>query len=299
MAVQLEGIQFFNHGFCWQSQYFTANGRWAIRRFQAVAIYFRHPKHGDCLIDCGYGPGYLEATRHFPARLLRWTIPVAASENAFTSSGDLQALPVSPSEIDWVFISHFHGDHIGGMSLFENCHYVCRADALMTLRSMPRRQQIHHGFLEQLLPSDFDERRVNLSVAEWRQQEWADSPMLSGLEPTVRFPAVDFWQDGSLILFDAPGHALGHTGFVLNGNQGPMVYAVDAFWDAGSWLADRELPWVARCVQADYPCYRETQRKLLAMHRQFAGEVPILGCHCPRTQEYVKAGTCHADRLED
>ena len=237
MPTRLKNVRFINHGSCWQSQYFTANGRWSFRRFQAVAVCFEHPTHGRCLIDTGYGPSYLRATAGFPARLARWLLPVDRKSAAFSMAGDFsRQLGISLDQIKFVFISHFHGDHIGGLDLLPHCQVVYRSAMLTQLKTLSHRQQLTHGFFSELIPSDLDSRTIPIDEADWRPDvlqdcEWACYPRFDAGRATEQaLQAIDFWGDGSLVLFDAPGHAMGHMGFLLNTHPRPIVYAVDAFW---------------------------------------------------------------------
>ena len=243
--MKLQNVRFLNGGYCWQFNYFTGRPSIRTRRFQAVFVEFEHPKHGRCLIDTGYGPEVFKATSRFPARLLRFLTPIPKRQ-PFTQPDYLASQQMDFTTIDHVFISHFHADHIGGLHLFPQARLVYRTTALDHLRELSSWQQLNQGFIPGLLPGDIGARAIPLSESGFSQR--------TGL--LADFDTCDFWGDGSLILIDLPGHAIGHTGYMLHTNDGPILYAVDAFWDAQVFENQTGLPHLSRKAQHCYADYR-------------------------------------------
>jgi glyoxylase-like metal-dependent hydrolase (beta-lactamase superfamily II) len=297
MQPHLENIRFFNRGYCWQSEYFTGQPRIRPRRFQAVVVAFEHPQHGKCQIDAGYGSQVLTATRHWPQRALRWVTPlptrrwplhVAASATQVSTPEHCSADRNKPSAanacgqdqttLDYLFISHFHIDHIGGLSDFRTRKVVYRQETWSQLQRLSPWQQLHQGYLAALIPNDlFATCGQIIAERDWRRGE-------SSLRD---FSVIDYWDDGSLLVLDLPGHSLGHLGFLLRTAEGPLLYAVDAFWDYEVYQRLGRLPWLGRRVQHDYSAYQQTWARLRALEQ--ACQMPVLGCHCRRTQAYVDA----------
>lgn len=273
MTTLLTSTTFFNAGWCRQLAYFAGRGSLRTEKFYAVFVYFEHPSEGPCLIDTGYSEAFWAASRQFPERLYRWATPVTIpSSNAPADS--LAEAAIDPTSIRRIFVSHFHADHIGGLRCFDNAEFVYRTGALSELMRKPRRVQVHHGFLPGLLPTDFEQRGVGIS----------DNQFSVGAKGFSGLPALDYFGDGSLLLVDLPGHALGHTGYLLNSITGPMLYVVDACWDKEVMLSGKRLPWLSRALQQDFHAYQTTQQKLVAI----APEVRMVACHCPQTQTHVK-----------
>lgn len=262
-----------NVGHCWQSRYFAGAGGFTPRRFHAVVVHFKHPDHGECLIDTGYGPDYWRVTRSFPERFLRWVTPLSRRQPVFGSSYPA-CVGVDAARITTVFVSHFHADHIGGLRQYPAARLVYRQSALDWLSGLGRWRQIHQGFLAGLLPDDLASRGESVGEEPFERR-----PELGGLS------GFDYWGDGSLWLVDLPGHAVGQMGFVLTTAQGRLGYAVDAFWDGEVWERGKKLPWLARKVQHSWPDYEATQA---ALRRSAAATgITWLGTHCPRTQAWV------------
>lgn len=275
MTVALRSVRFLTAGWCGQFARLAGAPSWKWSRFYAVFVYFEHPVHGACLIDTGYSPEFFQATHRFPQRLYRWITPVTLSPHA-DPAGELKAAGIDHASIQRVFVSHFHADHIGGLNCFPKARLIYRREAYERLRSQPTRAQVRHGFLQELLPDDFEDRGDPLT----------ENQFIAGSGPWQTFRICDYWGDGSLILVDLPGHAEGQFGFVLQGAERSQFYIVDACWHVQVMLEQSRLPWISRNFQHDQVAYFATQEKL----RQLTAEtgIELLACHCPRTLSHVE-----------
>ncbi|MEL6107494.1 MAG: MBL fold metallo-hydrolase, partial [Planctomycetota bacterium] len=258
---------------CWQSVYLSGVPSFAFRKFYAVFLEFEHPTHGRCLIDTGYGPAMMEATRRFPHRLMRWLTPIPKRQAIF-EQGYPRSAGIDPDSIERIFISHFHADHIGSTREFPASTFIYRNASLETLMSLSPMNQMDQAFVPGLLPEDFAERGETIGEERF--------DLNARFAP---FKSIDYWNDGSLTLLDLPGHAIGHTGYLLNTDQGPMLYVVDAFWDRRSWRRGGRLPLVSRRIHHSYSVFLGTQRGITELCQR-ESLVP-LACHCPETQDYV------------
>lgn len=274
-AVQLKNVQFHNGGFCFQNEYFTGTGTFRQRRFQAVFVTFDHPVDGQCMIDTGYGPAFLNATARLPGWVMRHLLYTPSDQPVFHRQPLASAQPpvvTAPT----IFLSHYHADHIGGVTEHPASRFICRPEPLALLRQFSPWKQLHHGFLPGLLPNDFDQRVDAIDNSRFTSNPAFFDDLLT----------LDYWNDGSLILLDLPGHALGHTGYILNTATGPIGYIVDACWDTRQLMQGKRLPWISRQLQQDPTAYESTQQRLMALHRRTG--IPLLACHCERTQAYVQ-----------
>ena len=274
MSTHLQNVTWLNAGSCRQLAYFAGQRSLSIERFPAVVVYFEHPQQGPYLIDTGYSSAVWDATRGFPQRVHRWATPLTLSPHS-NAAGELIHAGIDPQAIQRILLSHFHVDHIGGVTCFERAKFVYRHQGLSELRSKKLREQLHHGFLDELLPHDFSDRSEHINEQDFTPGEG----LLRG------FLTLDLFADGSLILVDLPGHAIGHTGYLLNTIHGPVFYIVDATWNMGVLKSRRELPRLTRYLQHDYAAYRTTQLALL----NIAERVRMLACHCPETQRELRS----------
>ncbi len=273
--MAFDRVSFLNGGECSQFGYFAGSVPRGLTRFRSVFLVLEHPQHGVSLIDTGYSPRFFEATRPFPQRLYRWTLPVHLDAREHAGS-ILASRGVGP--VREIFISHFHGDHIAGLQHFPEAGYVYRSDAHATLMGRSPLKQTCHGFLHALLPADFTQRGNGVE----------EDAFATGRGPFRDLRVIDYWGDGDLLLVDLPGHAPGHTGFAVRTAREQFFYIADACWDRDAMLAGRRLPAIARRLQDSIDAYTETQERL----RRFAGantDWTMLACHCPRTQKYVES----------
>ncbi len=272
--MPFDRVRLLNSGYCTQLGCLAGRSRWGPTPFHAVFVYLEHPQHGISIIDTGYSPFFLSATRSFPERLYRWATPMHLDPR-----GDARSILVAggfePDRAARLFVSHFHADHIAGLRHFDRTPFVYRRAALEHLLKETVGKQVHHGFLARLLPEDFQAR--GLPIEEER--------FVQGSGEFGDFRIHDYWGDGDLLLVDLPGHAIGHTGYVIRTETERIFYVVDACWDRDAMLQGRPLPRPARRLQFSYRDYVQTQEKL----RGFAArrECLLLACHCLRTQDHV------------
>lgn len=269
--MKLKEVRFLDGGHCVHLEFLTGVRSFCWRRIHATFVSFVHPEHGPCLIDTGYGPWIYPATRSLLERGVRWLTPIPRNQS-FRTNDYWNRHSIDPQQVTHIFISHFHIDHIGSLRSFPNARLVYRKDAYDELSGMTRWQQIHQGYFSKLLPDDFEARGVPTDQSQLKLSRDGKLP----------FPALDYWGDGSLWLVDLPGHALGHTGYLMHDEQDSYFYATDAYWDRRYIQSERKLPGLARNVQHDSQKYEETVARLRQWERE-AGKLTI-ACHCPTTQ---------------
>ena len=272
MTSILRNVTFLNSGYCRQLAYFAGRKSLRSEKFYAVFVYLEHPTEGPCVIDTGYSEAFWSASRFPPQRLHRWATPTILPKQG-SAAGVLMSQGIDPASIGRVFVSHFHADHIGGLQSFEDTRFVYRKEPLDRLKRMSSVMQVHHGFLSRLLPDNFETLGESVASDVFR----GDASDLDGLL------TYDYFGDQSLLLVDLPGHALGHTGYLMQTAEGPLFYIVDSCWDIDVMHSRKKLPWLSRFIQHDIKAYESTQHKLLSLD----AAPTMLACHCPRTQQHV------------
>ena len=272
--MPFERVCLLNSGYCIQLGGLAGRVKWGPTHFDAVFVYLEHPSHGISIIDTGYSPFFEMATQPFPERLYRWLTPMHLDPRRDAWS-ILQAEGFEPERVARLFVSHFHADHIAGLRHFDRSQFIYRRAALEHLLNESVGKQVHDGFLARLVPDDFKARGQALEEEAFVQSSGS----------LGEFRVHDYWGDGDLLIVDLPGHAIGHTGYLIRTETERIFYIVDACWDRDAMLEGRSLPWPARRLQFSYSDYVQTQEKL----RRFAArnEALMLACHCLRTQEHV------------
>lgn len=184
---------------------------WKKVRFYARAFLLEHPKKGLILVDTGYGQSFLEATcrgiAHFYTRLL--PVVYRPEDNLlFQLSRD----GIQKTDLSYVLLTHFHGDHIGALPEFDTTPWIYRKTPLDKLQKLSSWQALRKGFLTDLVP-EIPEKSIAVEEADFRPGP-------------LPFQSVDLFSDGSLYLVDLPGHALGQMGVFTSEH----FFVADALW---------------------------------------------------------------------
>ncbi len=86
-----------------------------------VCTLIKHPKHGLMLFDVGYSDNFLKASDKMPYRLYRMVTPVSIGETLVEM---LERDGIDKNDIKYIFISHFHADHISAVDDFPQAKII-------------------------------------------------------------------------------------------------------------------------------------------------------------------------------
>lgn len=224
----------------------------------------RHPQAGAVLIDTGYGlavtadPGRSLALRSYAA-LLRPQLDAQPLE--FLARQGLK-----PRDISVVILTHYHADHISGLSLFPQARVLGHGGVLAQIRKSSLFGNLRHGVFPELLPADIDQR---LTAVE-------GLPMAAG-PPEGR----DLFGDGSVLAVALPGHAAGHFGLWFSAER--LLYAVDTEWVEAALAPGAQPRGPARLVADDRTASADSRRFVREARARGA---KILLCHEPAPSPY-------------
>lgn len=249
--------------------------------FPALAALIIHPDEGPMLFDTGYDPAFFAATEPFPERLYRWTTPVSLKPGDAVAD-QLPAFGFAAEDIRAVVVSHFHGDHIAGLSRFPNARIVCARAGLAQVHLRGRVSRVRRGVLAALAPADIDARAVFFE----------DRPQLAlGPDMAPFETGADLLGDGSLLAVQLPGHCPGHWGLLVRQSDDRTRFLIaDAAWSSGAVRDNAPPPRLTTALLGETGPYRGT---LNAMHRLWARnpELLVTPSHCGE----VEVETGHAD----
>ncbi|WP_408896908.1 MBL fold metallo-hydrolase [Nocardioides sp. R1-1] len=247
---------------------------WPVE-FPSYVGALHHPRHGWTLFDTGYSQHFFDATRRLPELLYRSTLPVTLPEEEQLPR-QLAALDVDPGDVRRVVVSHFHGDHVGGLLDYPRARFVAGgagAEQALSLRGIAA---VRHAIVPGLLPDDLRDR----------------------LDPVEGFAPVDVaglrgWDllgDRSLLAVDLPGHMPGHLGLLFTSGGRPVLLVGDAAWTTRSFRELKPPSRLAKGIMHDWPA---TLRTLAALHDLDAAhpELLVLPAHCPEGHAAWSAGT--------
>lgn len=273
--AQPMSVRFFKSGYC-TSHSKVVDPRTSFREipFAAVWALIDLPSGDYAMVDTGYAPHFITATKPFPDRFYRWITPMHLQPQE-TPVAILSSLGINPSQIRWIVISHFHADHIAGLQDFPQAQFVCSAAALQPVRQFRGFGAVKRGILHGLLPTNFFDRVQ--TIESLSEEAFVDSYGLQRFRwsqmPTLTWAIL-------------PGHATGMMGFeFVQGNQ-PIFYATDAAWGHRAF-ADHVLP--SPVVKIFIDSMSDLEATWHALHRwqKDHPQGKIYFTHCPESEKLL------------
>ncbi len=179
-----------------------------------------------------------------------------------------------PEDFDRVLLTHLHGDHVGGLGLF-------------------------------------DQRRVWVSRPEWapvakfpgRLMRFLTAPVPRGFAPRIFDfegpPLLDFpasWSatpDGAIVALPTPGHSPGHTSYLVRrtNGDGDVLLAGDVTYDLPALEAQRDQGFIA-----DVELHHQTLPRVLALVRTGVSYLPSHDPHAPQRLSGIAQTPDHRSR---
>lgn len=185
------------------------------------------------------------------------TFPGNEADNGRLLAG-LSAIGVSPEDITTVILSHGHPDHIGscskdGAPMFKNAGYHLPPNELEFWTQKPTEEQSFMNFM------------LSIGTAQLEPVRSFIQPYSAGDEIVPGITAVA-----------APGHTLGHHGFMISDGDDKLLHLMDA---AVHYLVGPEEPDWALGVEMDQTAAADTRHKLF---KQAAEQnLLVAGYHFP------------------
>ncbi|MEP6564857.1 MAG: MBL fold metallo-hydrolase [Mesorhizobium sp.] len=230
-----------------------------------------HPQAGAVLIDTGYTPHAVTGPNRSVALRLYGAVLRPALNAAEQPLPLLAHFGLTPRDIRAVIVTHFHADHMSGLSLFPNARFIANDAAWSRAKARTAWQNLRHGVFSELFPADFESRLDGLSS---RQQIASRGGIPGG---------GDLFGDGSVVAVDLPGHADGQFGLLFPRIERPLLYAVDAQWLLAALVENRTPGLPATLLAEDAAALEPTSEKL---RRFLATGGEVMFCHDPETTSY-------------
>ena len=264
-------VEYLRVGQCRHLECMAARGgRWSLIDFPSYCALIQHPEAGWILFDTGYADHFFTATRQLPERLYALALPVELPPEEHLLA-QLARRGLESSDISWIVISHYHGDHVAGLRDFPQARFIASRKDSEALCGLKPWRASFRGQLHRLLPDDYWQR---LSYAE----DLRDCQLPIWMKPFTQ--GWDFLGDNSLLLLPLPGHTGGQLGLLVSDEEGgPVLLAADACWSLPACREGRLPSSLARLVTAYPDAYRQTFAQLgeLAMREP---DLRILPSHC-------------------
>lgn len=202
-----------------------------------LAHWVHHQEKGDFLLDVGLDSFYFADPR---GGLEGTEVDEYQQDRHENIAYHLKINNINPQ---MVFLSHLHSDHAAGVrELSKNIPYITGKGEYQEYQP-----QIHGDFLE--------------GLEELLEIDYSQAPVMPLLGASV-----DLLGDGSLWAIHTPGHTPGHSSFLVNGLEGPVLLAMDA-----AFIPENLEMGVA---PSDYTWNVDLAQKSLEKIIEFLGEYP-------------------------
>ena len=269
----------FQVGFCTHCQRITLQGGILKKvRYPSLCALIQHPQFGNILYDTGYSQRFCTLTSRFPQRVYQWVTPVTLTQDL---KSQLKIMNIDAEEINIIIISHFHADHLGGLSDFPNAQFICHPKAWRSVKQIGTLRGLTKAFIPELLPPDFDERLQLIDVQQIIKLKQSLKPFVEG---------YNILGDGSLIAIDLPGHASGHIGILFENNKQEHIFLIgDSCWHQQSFQSLRMPSFLTYFIHEDRKAYKHTIKQLHELHVRNS-TIKIIPSHCQETAHSLIRG---------
>ncbi|WP_223067236.1 MBL fold metallo-hydrolase [Paenibacillus caui] len=264
-------VQIFYAGYCIHPECMVIkHGQFRKAKFPALFALLEHDKYGSILFDTGYTKRFFSETERFPFNIYSKLTPVVL-EDGISAKEILESEGIHASSINYVIISHFHADHIGGLKDFKSAQFVFNSDSYDAVKDKRGISALRSGFLRGLLPENFEERAMPLTDTMKMDISEAAAPFETG---------YDLFGDKSIILVKLPGHAIGQIGaLVTDRDHHEYFFVADAAWRSDAYRQFRPPNPIAYMIIDQRKEYIETLGKLNKLYLR-RPELQIIPSHC-------------------
>lgn len=230
-----------------------------------------HDDFGPILFDTGYDEAFFTATNSFPEILYRIVLPIEISQTE-TIECQLSKYGLEPSDINGVFLSHFHGDHISGINNFPKAKIFCAKLGLNQINNNGRINNIRQGLLKSLLPKDIANRAIFFEDMEYTKLSSEFAPFEFG---------IDILGDKTLYAIELKGHCVGHWGLaIIPANSKPVFFIGDAAWSIEAIERNIPPPAITTTLLGKTIPYRQTLAQLNTLYDAAKDRLEIIPSHC-------------------
>ncbi len=137
----------------------------------------------------------------------------------------------------WVFMTHLHPDHTAGIPSLNSDIGLSFDERELTFPVRATFYGSHMKDIDEFQVFKFESRKVMEPVNE----------------------VIDAFGDGSLIAISTPGHTIGHTSYLVNAMEGPILVTGDAA--PFMWMLEQASP---NAIDVYQELAIETRKKLSA-----------------------------------
>lgn len=273
-----------------QTGYCTHNAKVALQgepsyemKFPATVVLLSHPVKGYILFDTGYSERFYEETKKFPYSIYAKITPVHVKEED-SILVQLEKENIHADDIRYIFLSHFHADHMCGLKDFPNSIFICSKEAYQSVKNKKGISAVISAYIPNLLPGDFDDRVLFIEDAKPTEAPNRPSSMITEV---FQKPLFDLWGDGSCLALDLSGHAKGQYGLIFENDKGGTVFlAADSVWRSAGFRENRPPSKLAYLIMDNVKEYKDNFERIVRLH-SLNKEIKIIPSHCEEPYQQI------------
>ena len=269
-------VEFFSSGYCTADASIVnpLQGK-GKTKFYAVWALIKHSELGYILFDTGYNPSFYDATFSFPGKFYRWATPVFINPSE-TAAAILLKRGIAPDQINYIIISHFHADHIGGLKDFPKAKFICTQLAYLQMKAAKGIAAVSKGILKKLIPDDFSNRLLLV-------EDISEEHIHEGSRITI----FNLFHKKEIQLFLLPGHARGMLGLYWEEEHKNYLFASDAGWSVECFDSNILPKKIVSLFFDSWEDFVNTQKRI-RLFLKYNPSTELLFTHCPKTLSYIK-----------
>lgn len=257
-------------GHCFANEnHAISGGRKMKIKFHALWGLIQHPEKGWILYDTGYTQRFYDSTRKFPNKIYALSTKVIITPQEEIKA-QLLGNGIGPNDIKHIIVSHFHADHIGGLSDFPNATFYMSKKALQQALNIPKSIAFSKGVLKDLIPKDIEKRAYII-----------EDKCLKISDDNFDYK-YDLFGDKSIYVYHLPGHAAGQIGIFLETSNRKYFLIADSCWNKKSYEENLLPNPIVRLFFHSWKAYKQTLNRLHLFHLKYP-EVIIVPTHCEQT----------------
>lgn len=275
----------FQTGYCTHDAKVALKGEPSYEmKFPAMVALLKHPVHGYILFDTGYTERFYEETRKFPFSLYAKITPVyVKAEESIVSQ--LKKENIHVDEIRYIFLSHFHADHMGALKDFPSSTFICSKEAYLSVKNKKGIRAVLSAYIPNLLPDDFENRVLFI---EDTTTITTGNQVINTIVGAFQKSLFDIWGDGSLLAINLSGHAKGQYGLIFENEKSDTIFFVaDAVWRSRAFRENRPPSNLAYLIMDNAREYKDNFQKIVQLH-SLNNNIQIIPSHCeePFQEDY-------------
>ncbi|SOB99283.1 metallo-beta-lactamase superfamily protein [Ureibacillus xyleni] len=274
-----------------QTGYCTHNAKVALKgepsyemKFPAMVALLKHPVHGNILFDTGYTTKFYEETKKFPYSLYAKITPVFVKEKDHIVE-QLKRENIGVKEIKYIFLSHFHADHMCALKDFPYSQFICSKEAYLSVKNKKGVRAVLSAYIPTLLPEDFGKR---VHFIEDKATALIDKPELNTIHKVFQKPLYDIWGDGSCLAINLSGHAKGQYGLIFENETNETIFLLaDAVWRSKAFRENLPPSKLAYIIMDNSEDYKENFQKIVKLH-SIEKKIKMIPSHCEEPFQVVR-----------